>query len=88
MRLLEHGCRHLKFFPAEPAGGIAYLKALASPLPEARFCPTGGIDAGRAVQYLKLQTCSASAAPGSRPAMPWLPATGRESSSSPAPPRR
>ena len=54
MRLLEHGCRHLKFFPAEPAGGIAYLKALASPLPEARFCPTGGIDAGRAVQYLKL----------------------------------
>ncbi len=46
MRLLEHGCRCLKFFPAEPAGGIAYLKALASPLPEARFCPTGGIDAG------------------------------------------
>ena len=54
MRLLEHGCRYLKFFPAEPAGGIAYLKALASPLPEARFCPTGGIDAGRAVQYLSL----------------------------------
>ena len=54
MRLLEHGCRWLKFFPAEPAGGIAYLKALASPLPEARFCPTGGIDAGRAVQYLSL----------------------------------
>jgi 2-dehydro-3-deoxyphosphogluconate aldolase / (4S)-4-hydroxy-2-oxoglutarate aldolase len=54
MRLLEHGCRCLKFFPAEPAGGIAYLKALASPLPEARFCPTGGIDAARALSYLSL----------------------------------
>ncbi len=54
MRLLDHGCRYLKFFPAEPAGGIAYLKALASPLPAARFCPTGGIDAGRALSYLSL----------------------------------
>ena len=40
--------------PAEPAGGVADLKALASPLPEARFCPTGGIDAGRAKDYLAL----------------------------------
>jgi 2-dehydro-3-deoxyphosphogluconate aldolase / (4S)-4-hydroxy-2-oxoglutarate aldolase len=54
MRLLEHGCRCLKFFPAEPAGGMAYLKALAAPLPEVRFCPTGGIDAGRAPGYLSL----------------------------------
>jgi 2-dehydro-3-deoxyphosphogluconate aldolase/(4S)-4-hydroxy-2-oxoglutarate aldolase len=54
MRLLEHGYRCLKFFPAEPAGGIAFLKALASPLPEARFCPTGGIDAVRAERYLSL----------------------------------
>ena len=54
MRLLEDGCRCLKFFPAEPAGGIGYLKALAAPLPEARFCPTGGIDAGRALRYLSL----------------------------------
>jgi 2-dehydro-3-deoxyphosphogluconate aldolase/(4S)-4-hydroxy-2-oxoglutarate aldolase len=54
MRLLEHGYRCLKFFPAEPAGGVAYLKALASPLPEARFCPTGGIDAARAQHYLSL----------------------------------
>jgi 2-dehydro-3-deoxyphosphogluconate aldolase / (4S)-4-hydroxy-2-oxoglutarate aldolase len=44
MRLQEHGYRCMKCFPAEPAGGIAYLKALASPLPGARFCPTGGID--------------------------------------------
>jgi 2-dehydro-3-deoxyphosphogluconate aldolase / (4S)-4-hydroxy-2-oxoglutarate aldolase len=54
MRLLEQGYRFLKFFPAAPAGGPAYLKALASPLPEARFCPTGGIDAASALQYLRL----------------------------------
>jgi 2-dehydro-3-deoxyphosphogluconate aldolase/(4S)-4-hydroxy-2-oxoglutarate aldolase len=54
MRLLEQGYRFLKFFPAELAGGPAYLKALASPLPAARFCPTGGIDAARAPEYLNL----------------------------------
>jgi len=54
MRLLDQGYRCLKFFPAEPAGGIAWLKALASPLPEAGFCPTGGIDAARAERYLTL----------------------------------
>jgi 2-dehydro-3-deoxyphosphogluconate aldolase/(4S)-4-hydroxy-2-oxoglutarate aldolase len=54
MGLLERGYRCLKFFPAEPAGGVTYLKSLASPLPEARFCPTGGIDAARARTYLAL----------------------------------
>ena len=54
MRLLERGYECLKFFPAEPSGGIPYLKALASPLPLARFCPTGGIDAARAADYLAL----------------------------------
>jgi 2-dehydro-3-deoxyphosphogluconate aldolase/(4S)-4-hydroxy-2-oxoglutarate aldolase len=54
MRLLELGYAHMKFFPAEPAGGIALLKALVSPLPDARFCPTGGIDAERAKAYLAL----------------------------------
>jgi len=54
MRLLEQGYRFLKFFPAAPAGGVAYLKALAAPLPEARFCPTGGIDAASAKDYLRL----------------------------------
>ncbi|HSA80479.1 MAG TPA: bifunctional 4-hydroxy-2-oxoglutarate aldolase/2-dehydro-3-deoxy-phosphogluconate aldolase [Geminicoccaceae bacterium] len=56
MRLLEQGYRCLKFFPAEPAGGVAYLEALASPLPEARFCPTGGIDAPKARAYLSLSS--------------------------------
>jgi 2-dehydro-3-deoxyphosphogluconate aldolase / (4S)-4-hydroxy-2-oxoglutarate aldolase len=54
MTLLERGHSCLKFFPAEPAGGIAYLKALAGPLSEARFCPTGGIDASIAPRYLSL----------------------------------
>ncbi|OEU88118.1 keto-deoxy-phosphogluconate aldolase [Streptomyces abyssalis] len=52
--LLERGVREMKFFPAEAAGGTAYLKALASPLPQARFCPTGGIDEASAAGYLAL----------------------------------
>jgi 2-dehydro-3-deoxyphosphogluconate aldolase/(4S)-4-hydroxy-2-oxoglutarate aldolase len=44
----------LKFFPAEPAGGLSYLKALAGPLPDIRFCPTGGISRERAPDYLAL----------------------------------
>jgi 2-dehydro-3-deoxyphosphogluconate aldolase/(4S)-4-hydroxy-2-oxoglutarate aldolase len=54
MRLLERGYRALKFFPAEQAGGAALLKALAAPLPQARFCPTGGIGPGNAAAYLAL----------------------------------
>jgi 2-dehydro-3-deoxyphosphogluconate aldolase / (4S)-4-hydroxy-2-oxoglutarate aldolase len=52
--LLERGVREMKFFPAEAAGGTAYLKSLAGPLPQARFCPTGGIGAARAPEYLGL----------------------------------
>lgn len=44
----------MKFFPAEPAGGTAYLKALAGPLPDFLFCPTGGISADKARDYLAL----------------------------------
>lgn len=54
MRGLEHGHRVFKFFPAEAGGGIAALKGLAGPFPQARFCPTGGIDAARAPAYLAL----------------------------------
>ncbi|MCX5396689.1 bifunctional 4-hydroxy-2-oxoglutarate aldolase/2-dehydro-3-deoxy-phosphogluconate aldolase [Streptomyces sp. NBC_00102] len=52
--LLERGVTDMKFFPAEAAGGTPYLKALASPLPQARFCPTGGISAACAPEYLAL----------------------------------
>ena len=54
MALLELGYGLQKFFPAEAAGGAAVLKALASPLPGVRFCPTGGIDARNAAAYLTL----------------------------------
>ncbi|MGW1717204.1 bifunctional 4-hydroxy-2-oxoglutarate aldolase/2-dehydro-3-deoxy-phosphogluconate aldolase [Streptomyces sp. NPDC002156] len=52
--LLERGVREMKFFPAEAAGGAAYLKALAGPLPQARFCPTGGVGPANAPEYLAL----------------------------------
>ncbi|MGX2997492.1 bifunctional 4-hydroxy-2-oxoglutarate aldolase/2-dehydro-3-deoxy-phosphogluconate aldolase [Streptomyces sp. JNUCC 64] len=54
LALLERGVTDLKFFPAEAAGGTAYLKSLAGPLPQARFCPTGGIGPGSAPAYLAL----------------------------------
>ena len=54
MTLMDAGYTIQKFFPAEPAGGIAYLKALASPLPAIRFCPTGGIGRDNAAAYLAL----------------------------------
>lgn len=54
MRGLEHGHRHFKFFPAQSSGGTAVLRAFAGPFPQARFCPTGGIDADSAPRYLAL----------------------------------
>ena len=43
MRARDHGFTLMKLFPAAQAGGIAMLKALGAPLPDARFCPTGGV---------------------------------------------
>lgn len=54
LAVLERGVTELKFFPAEAAGGTAYLKALAGPLPQLRFCPTGGITRASAEGYLAL----------------------------------
>jgi 2-dehydro-3-deoxyphosphogluconate aldolase/(4S)-4-hydroxy-2-oxoglutarate aldolase len=54
MNLMDRGYRFQKFFPAEPAGGIAYLSSLALPLPQVSFCPTGGITLETAPKYLKL----------------------------------
>lgn len=48
------GHAFLKFFPAQPAGGLAMLKALAGPFPDVVFCPTGGITPETAPQYLAL----------------------------------
>ncbi|KOV98415.1 keto-deoxy-phosphogluconate aldolase [Streptomyces sp. NRRL B-1140] len=52
--LLERGVREMKFFPAQAAGGTAYLRSLSGPLPQARFCPTGGIGPDCAPDYLAL----------------------------------
>ncbi len=54
MALGEAGYRFLKFFPAGPAGGPEYLKSISAPLPQFRFCPTGGIGPDNAAQYLAL----------------------------------
>lgn len=54
MALIERGYRFAKFFPAEAAGGAATLKAFASPLPQLKFCPTGGISLDNARSYLAL----------------------------------
>jgi 2-dehydro-3-deoxyphosphogluconate aldolase/(4S)-4-hydroxy-2-oxoglutarate aldolase len=54
MRGLDMGLAHFKFFPAEASGGIAALKALAAPFHQCRFCPTGGITATTAPNWLSL----------------------------------
>ena len=54
MNLAERGFPILKFFPAAAAGGVAMLKSIAAPLPDLKFCPTGGIDLSSAPAYLAL----------------------------------
>lgn len=55
MALLEKGYTVQKFFPAEQAGGAAYLKSIGSPIPQVKFCPTGGISLKIAPDYLGLK---------------------------------
>ncbi|URX63872.1 bifunctional 4-hydroxy-2-oxoglutarate aldolase/2-dehydro-3-deoxy-phosphogluconate aldolase [Luteibacter anthropi] len=54
MELLERGYRFQKFFPAVPAGGPKLIGAWASPLPQIRFCPTGGVSLANAHEFLSL----------------------------------
>jgi len=54
LRAIELGCTDLKLFPAEVVGGVGLLKAIGSVLPQARFCPTGGITAETAPAYRAL----------------------------------
>ena len=51
---MDAGFDTFKLFPAAQAGGMAMLKALGGPFPQARFCPTGGIDAASAPAFLAL----------------------------------
>ncbi len=55
MALLERGFSVQKFFPAQQAGGAAYLKSIGSPIPQVSFCPTGGISLSIAPDYLGLK---------------------------------
>lgn len=59
IQLLEHGYSLQKFFPAESAGGMGMLKSVASPIPEIRFMPTGGITVANAPDYLALPNVQA-----------------------------
>ncbi|MDT8408851.1 MAG: bifunctional 4-hydroxy-2-oxoglutarate aldolase/2-dehydro-3-deoxy-phosphogluconate aldolase [Wenzhouxiangellaceae bacterium] len=52
---IEFGWSRFKFFPAEAAGGVATLMGWRGPFPDARFCPTGGISASNAAEYLHLE---------------------------------
>jgi 2-dehydro-3-deoxyphosphogluconate aldolase/(4S)-4-hydroxy-2-oxoglutarate aldolase len=54
MRLLERGVSEAKLFPAAAVGGVALLRSVYGPLPQLRFCPTGGITAATAAEYLAL----------------------------------
>lgn len=54
MALMELGFAAMKLFPAEAVGGAKLLASLAGPLPDLRFCPTGGIDLAKAPSYLAL----------------------------------
>jgi 2-dehydro-3-deoxyphosphogluconate aldolase/(4S)-4-hydroxy-2-oxoglutarate aldolase len=58
---LMMGCKLLKFFPAEPAGGVKLLKALSAPYAHTgvRFIPLGGINAANAIEYLSLPAVAA-----------------------------
>ena len=54
MGMAAEGLEYLKFFPAERAGGAAYLKDLGAVFPNLKFCPTGGLTAKKAPEYLGL----------------------------------
>lgn len=54
LRLRELGYEDMKLFPASACGGIGFLKAVSSPVPSARFCPTGGVSPANAPDYLAL----------------------------------
>ena len=54
MALLERGYSVQKFFPAEANGGAPALKAIGAPIPQVRFCPTGGVSLKNANDYLSL----------------------------------
>jgi 2-dehydro-3-deoxyphosphogluconate aldolase/(4S)-4-hydroxy-2-oxoglutarate aldolase len=59
MEAMARGFSAVKFFPATAGGGIPALRALAGPVPSARFCPTGGISTDNAAEWLALPNVAA-----------------------------
>lgn len=62
-KALEHGLGVVKFFPAEQAGGLDFIKAVSAPYTTVKFMPTGGINAGNIGKYLafdKIVACGGS----------------------------
>ncbi|MDR1588150.1 MAG: bifunctional 4-hydroxy-2-oxoglutarate aldolase/2-dehydro-3-deoxy-phosphogluconate aldolase [Treponema sp.] len=60
---IEFGLEVVKFFPAEQAGGLEYIKAISAPYPNLKFMPTGGINAGNIARYIsfeKIHACGGS----------------------------
>ena len=55
MRASDAGFTFVKLFPAVPAGGAAFLRAIASPLPHMTFCPTGGVRPANVREFLDLE---------------------------------
>ena len=55
MNLINLGYKLFKFFPAEAAGGINYIKSLYGPFPDIMFCPTGGVNQENATEWLRLK---------------------------------
>lgn len=58
MRARDHGFKLVKLFPAAQAGGMGMLKALAGPLADMRFCPTGGVSLANLQDFLRLGNVS------------------------------
>lgn len=58
LALRSHGHRLIKFFPAQASGGLDFLRSIAGPIPDVRFCPTGGICGATAASYLALPNVS------------------------------
>lgn len=68
MGLVEHGYAIQKFFPAAALGGAGALEAIRGPLPDVRFCPSGGVDAANFMDYLGLDNVMAVAGSWMAPA--------------------
>ena len=79
MAAFDARLRILKFFPAEPLGGLRTLNALAGPFPQARFVPTGGLTLESVPRYLSTPRCGPLAAAGWSRLTSCSPPTGSRS---------